>query len=132
MATASSSISGSSTDLSKATPLPMTPNHNGSINEKDVFDKNEEGAVEPGALQQQLSRIDTSDFPSAFPLAMITVALMLSIFLCALDMTIVATAIPRITDQFKSLDQVGWYGSAFFLTLGGKSYIPRSLISLIC
>lgn len=31
--------------------------------------------------------------------------------------TIVATAIPRITDEFHSLDQVGWYGSAFFLTL---------------
>jgi MFS family permease len=31
--------------------------------------------------------------------------------------TIVATAIPRITDQFHSLDQIGWYGSAFFLTL---------------
>lgn len=28
-----------------------------------------------------------------------------------------ATAIPRITDDFQSLDQVGWYGSAFFLTL---------------
>lgn len=42
--------------------------------------------------------------------------------------TIVATAIPRITDQFHSLDQVGWYGSAFFLTLAtfqstwGKAY----------
>jgi MFS family permease len=31
--------------------------------------------------------------------------------------TIVATAIPRITDQFHNLDQIGWYGSAFFLTL---------------
>ncbi len=31
--------------------------------------------------------------------------------------TIVATAIPRITDEFHSLDEVGWYGSAFFVTL---------------
>lgn len=30
--------------------------------------------------------------------------------------TIVATAIPRITDEFKSIADVGWYGSAFFLT----------------
>ena len=42
--------------------------------------------------------------------------------------TIVATAIPRITEEFNSLDQVGWYGSAFFLTvaafqtLWGKVY----------
>lgn len=27
-----------------------------------------------------------------------------------------ATAIPRITEQFKSLDDVGWYGSAYLLT----------------
>jgi MFS family permease len=31
--------------------------------------------------------------------------------------SIVATAIPRITDDFKSLDHVGWYGSVFFVTL---------------
>ena len=42
--------------------------------------------------------------------------------------SIIATAIPRITVQFHSLDQVGWYGSAFFLTLAafvsfwGKAY----------
>ena len=34
----------------------------------------------------------------------------------ALDNTIITTAIPRITDQFKSIDQVGWYGSAYLLT----------------
>ncbi|PGH11289.1 hypothetical protein AJ80_07188 [Polytolypa hystricis UAMH7299] len=68
------------------------------------------------------------EYPSAVALMMIIVALMLSMFLVALDMTIVATAIPRITDQFKSLDEVGWYGSAFFLTIAsfqstwGKGY----------
>ncbi|PSR83630.1 major facilitator superfamily domain-containing protein [Coniella lustricola] len=38
-------------------------------------------------------------------------------FLVPLDMTIVATAIPKITEEFQSLDQVGWYSSAFFLSL---------------
>jgi MFS family permease len=32
--------------------------------------------------------------------------------------TIVATAIPKITDHFDSLDDISWYGSAYFLTLG--------------
>lgn len=32
------------------------------------------------------------------------------------DNTIIATAIPKITDQFNSLDDVGWYGSAYLLT----------------
>jgi MFS family permease len=31
----------------------------------------------------------------------------------------VATAIPKITDQFHSLGDVSWYGSAYFMTLGG-------------
>ena len=88
-----------------------------------------EGASPDGAEEMdELSRIATSDFPHGFKLAFIIVALVLSIFLVALDMTIVATAIPRITDEFHSLNQVGWYGSAFFLTVGafqstwGKAY----------
>jgi hypothetical protein len=28
-----------------------------------------------------------------------------------LDNSIIATAIPKITDQFHSLEDVGWYGS---------------------
>ena len=30
-----------------------------------------------------------------------------------------ATAIPKITDEFHGLSEVAWYGSAFFLTVGG-------------
>ncbi|KAF2097192.1 putative aflatoxin efflux pump, partial [Rhizodiscina lignyota] len=40
----------------------------------------------------------------------------LSIFLVALDRTIIATAIPRITDEFNSIEDIGWYGSAYMLT----------------
>jgi hypothetical protein len=57
------------------------------------------------------------EYPKAGTLAFILLALAMSIFLVSLDMTIIATAIPRITDEFHSLDDVGWYGTAFFLTL---------------
>ncbi|EFR00358.1 hypothetical protein MGYG_03360 [Nannizzia gypsea CBS 118893] len=50
---------------------------------------------------------DGTEYPGKFALSFIVVALILSIFLIALDMTIVATAIPTITAQFKSLDQNG-------------------------
>jgi hypothetical protein len=40
------------------------------------------------------------------------VGISLAAFLVALDRTIVANAIPRITDEFKSPDDAGWYGSA--------------------
>lgn len=66
---------------------------------------------------QPLEQVESGIYPSAAKLVPILLAIVLSIFLVALDMTIVATAIPRITDEFHSLDQVGWYGSAFFLTV---------------
>ena len=90
--------------------------------------KSEGSSAEDPERMETLSRIATSDYPHALKLTFIVVALVLSVFLVSLDMTIVATAIPRITDEFHSLDQVGWYGSAFFLTVGafqstwGKAY----------
>jgi MFS family permease len=46
----------------------------------------------------------------------ILASLILSIFLFAIDMTILTNAIPPITTAFHSLNHVTWYGSAFFLT----------------
>lgn len=60
--------------------------------------------------------MNTSDFPKRGALALILLALLLAMFTNNLDTTIIATAIPRITDELHALDQVGWYGSAFFLT----------------
>ncbi|KAK5313082.1 hypothetical protein LTR93_011077 [Exophiala xenobiotica] len=74
-----------------------------------------------GDVKQGTEQGDTTDdvgaYPKGFRFAMVILALVLAVFLVALDLTIVATAIPRITDQFHSLGQIGWYGSAFFLTL---------------
>ncbi|KAK3307383.1 major facilitator superfamily domain-containing protein [Chaetomium strumarium] len=71
---------------------------------------------------------DTVSYPSGATLAVVVVALALSVFLSALDIAIVATAIPKITDEFRGLDKTSWYGAAFFLTSGsfqaswGKAY----------
>lgn len=62
---------------------------------------------------------DSDDYPTGFRLGMIIIALVLAVFLVALDMTMIATAIPSITDEFHGLSDVSWYGSAFFMTLGG-------------
>ncbi|KAF2735808.1 MFS general substrate transporter [Polyplosphaeria fusca] len=52
----------------------------------------------------------------------ILVALVFSIFTVALDGTIIVTAIPRITDDYQALSDVGWYGSAF--TLPSAALVP--------
>ncbi|CAK5276202.1 unnamed protein product [Mycena citricolor] len=73
------------------------------------------------------------EYPRGMKLALIVLALCLSVFLVALDNTIIATAIPKITDQFNSLADVGWYGSAYLLTtsafqlLFGRFYSILSL-----
>ncbi|KAK5112973.1 hypothetical protein LTR62_003795 [Meristemomyces frigidus] len=59
---------------------------------------------------------DDVEYPAKLQLVLITIALCLSVFCMALDNTIISTAIPRITDQFKSINDVGWYGSAYLLT----------------
>ncbi|KAK7725546.1 hypothetical protein SLS63_008000 [Diaporthe eres] len=72
-------------------------------------------------------------YPSGIILVLIVSGLLLSMFLVALDMSIIATAIPRITSEFNSMEDIGWYGSAFFLTLAsfqsmwGKAYKYYSL-----
>ncbi|KAF7933517.1 uncharacterized protein EAE98_003226 [Botrytis deweyae] len=71
--------------------------------------------------------------------AAVGIAIVLSMFLASLDLTIIATAIPHITDEFHSLNDVGWYASALFLTvaaaqsLWGKAfkYFPIKTVYLI-
>ncbi|KAL5336875.1 MFS general substrate transporter [Aspergillus crustosus] len=60
-----------------------------------------------------------NEYPRGTRLAAIVVSLMLGMFLVALDNTILGTAIPKITDEFRDLNKVSWYGSAYFMTFGG-------------
>ncbi|MCJ1387089.1 MFS sugar transporter [Xylographa soralifera] len=59
---------------------------------------------------------DEIEYPGGLKLIIVVVALCLAVFLVALDNTIIATAIPRITDRFHSLEDVGLYASAYLLT----------------
>ncbi|KAF2995900.1 hypothetical protein E8E13_004900 [Curvularia kusanoi] len=59
---------------------------------------------------------DESKYLSGFKLWTLSFGLCLTTFVIALDNTIIATAIPKITSVFNSLEDVGWYGSAYLLT----------------
>jgi len=73
------------------------------------------------------------EYPNAPQLAVIVIGLCLAVFLVALDNTIIATAIPKISDDFQALNDIGWYGSAYLLTtcsfqlLFGKFYTYFSI-----
>ncbi|KAK3296454.1 major facilitator superfamily domain-containing protein [Chaetomium fimeti] len=91
---------------------------------------------------------DTSDVPNPDPSksdddeliemdkttkVLLITSVLLSMFLVALDRTIISTAIPAISDEFNSLNDVGWYGSSYLLTscafqlLFGKVYTVFSV-----
>ncbi|EFY84810.1 putative aflatoxin efflux pump AFLT [Metarhizium acridum CQMa 102] len=54
--------------------------------------------------------------PKTLKFWLVVLSVFVSMFLVALDRTILATAVPRITDDFKSLGDIGWYASAYMLT----------------
>lgn len=91
-------------------------------------------SLSPAHTQPEASRVATlrddasDDYPKGIRLFCVTAALILSILLSTLDATVISTLIPEITNAFGSLNQVGWYGSAYamtnaaFLSLWGKAY----------
>jgi len=61
--------------------------------------------------------------PKTLKFWLIMISNFLALFLVALDRTIISTAIPRITDEFKSLGDIGWYGSAYMLTTSASQLL---------
>ncbi|KAL1969315.1 hypothetical protein VTN77DRAFT_9507 [Rasamsonia byssochlamydoides] len=127
------SLSGHTVLEKDPVDTPKAISHPSSVKDEKVDDNTE---VSPESNNGDKTE---EEYPGLFSLIFIIVALILSIFLVSLDMTIVATAIPQITDEFKSLDQVGWYGSAFFLTVAsfqstwgkGYKYFPLKITFLL-
>ncbi|TKA29608.1 hypothetical protein B0A54_14898 [Friedmanniomyces endolithicus] len=78
----------------------------------------EKPASPPSDLKPSVSNGEQV-FPPFRQRVVVMVAILLAVFLIALDRTIIATAIPKITDEFHSLNNIGWYGSAFMLTTCG-------------
>ncbi|KAJ5372885.1 Major facilitator superfamily domain general substrate transporter [Penicillium concentricum] len=98
-----------------------TPVHSAEMNgdstqelaPEGIFDKPTQEKKEDGDAQTPQ---DEEEYPNAWKLTLISIGLCLCVFCVALDNTIIATAIPKITDQFNSLEDVGWYGSSYLLT----------------
>ncbi|KAF2093013.1 MFS general substrate transporter [Rhizodiscina lignyota] len=59
---------------------------------------------------------DEAKYPGPAAVALLMLAISCAMFLVSLDRTILATAIPRITDQFHSFEDIAWYASAYALT----------------
>ena len=94
-------------------------------------------------LQDQGTTLDESsdpahsygqpDYPTGLKLWLILLTIGAVLTLTCIDMNIVATAVPSITDHFHTVADVGWYSSAFrlclcaFQFLFGKAYAILSV-----
>ncbi|KAK3375827.1 major facilitator superfamily domain-containing protein [Lasiosphaeria ovina] len=89
-----------------------------------------DGAVDPESSAQDTTVGGTSEHQplSGWKLAAVIASVTFVVLLMYLDTSIVSTAVPRITDEFHSLDDIGWYisvyqlASAAFQPLSGKIY----------
>lgn len=88
------------------------------------------GAVETSAEQipessftQESSKIvekgieENDQILTGTKLHIIIFGLALAVFLMALDMSILTTAIPLVTEKFHSTADIGWYMSAYALSM---------------
>ncbi|ATY62230.1 sulfate permease 2 [Cordyceps militaris] len=75
----------------------------------DTLNDDEDAAAE-------VSKAGSTQPASPFAIFAIFTGLALMIICIALDRSIVATAVPQITSEFRSLSDAGWYGSAYLMS----------------
>ncbi|KAF7888411.1 uncharacterized protein EAF02_002952 [Botrytis sinoallii] len=93
-----------------------TPEARNSLSQKEPVVSMIPKDSTPAATEQPVSVSSEPQYPEGLKLVSIILALCLAVFLVALDQTIISTAIPKITDHFKSTGDIGWYGSSYLLT----------------
>ena len=67
-----------------------------------------------------------TQYPTGAILFIMMASLMLGIMLMSLDTTIISVATPKISTQFRALDDVGWYGAAYLMTLTAMTPIAAN------
>ncbi|TLS28478.1 hypothetical protein PpBr36_01295 [Pyricularia pennisetigena] len=108
---------GAGTGSGKADEAHSTPlareQHAGSQAEAKGHSSSDAAAVSPGGMYN----------PRSLRFWAIMGCNFLALFLVALDRTILATAVPKITDEFHSLGDVGWYASSYMLTTSASQLL---------
>lgn len=69
------------------------------------------------SIEDSPNRVPESQYPTGTKLMLTMASLMLGTTLMSLDTTIISVATPKISTQFQALDDVGWYGAAYLMTL---------------
>ncbi|EER29136.1 Major Facilitator Superfamily protein [Coccidioides posadasii C735 delta SOWgp] len=92
----------------------------------DTADSGTAPSIVPGDGQLQ----PQCPYLKGFQLYNVITALLLAMLLTGLDVNIVATAVPTISNQFNSFKDVNWYGSAFLLAICAMQPLSGKIYSL--
>ncbi|KIM37698.1 hypothetical protein M413DRAFT_448229 [Hebeloma cylindrosporum] len=109
-----SKVETSRSEAVSEVPTPTTKTEP-SLSNENTLTKDEKSSIKD-VVEDIKPEDEDIIYPTGLVLAAVVLALCLAVFLVALDQTIIATAIPRITDKFHSVKDIGWYGAAYFLT----------------
>ncbi|KAJ5113149.1 hypothetical protein N7456_001683 [Penicillium angulare] len=72
--------------------------------------------VSPASQEAKDKSENEEQLLTGLRLVLVIVALLCAMFLVALDRTIIATAVPKISDEFHAIGDIAWYASAYLLT----------------
>jgi hypothetical protein len=94
------------------TPSPVSSS---TCHPDSVDHKTEPAPNDTEALAMSDGQTPSDPFLHSWRLGIVITSLAFACFLVALDTNVVGVAVPKITEQFDSLDDIGWYGSAYLL-----------------
>lgn len=101
-----------SLQMANFSPTDPTTTNSGA----EIVNKTEDSTISSSASSDEADQRDEAAYPSGVRLLLIVLSLCMTVFLFALDGTILATALPVITSEFGGIHDVSWYSAAFFIT----------------
>lgn len=87
------------------------------IRDPSELESNEVETPKVPATSGNNSKAKPNEVTNTLQLCLLIACLFCGTFVMALDATIIGTAIPSITTEFNSLDDIAWYGSGYLLTI---------------
>ncbi|EXF77956.1 major facilitator superfamily transporter [Colletotrichum fioriniae PJ7] len=115
-------------DISIPPPLngdSQTSNTHENVVNNDFKEKTENPQEKPGSQRNDVNEMTTGEdsdesqihqYATPRELALLSTVFTIATFMIAIDGSILATAIPKITSDFHRLNDVPWYGSAYLFT----------------
>jgi hypothetical protein len=82
---------------------------------KDANENAGQQDVEKSAGKEPTSNATSKGEIGGMQLYVLLAAIMMSGFIMSMNGTVLGTAIPSITDEFHTVDDIGWYASAYLM-----------------